>query len=94
MVWCLLLKNETHILQPNPTLKRDAPKAARPLALRYASSQETLTVGSDTLDTELPFRMIWEGSVLVRADRLQGFALIAQFTNAIHGQRIRISIHA
>lgn len=51
-------------------------------------------IGGSALDEELPFRMMWEGSVHVRADLQQLFALAATFPDSTQEQRIRVSIHA
>ena len=50
--------------------------------------------GSGTFDTELPFRMFWKGSAIVRSDLQQGFALTARFPNSNHEQCIRVSVYA
>lgn len=51
-------------------------------------------VGSSALDPELPFRMYWEGRVVVRSDLQQAFALTARFPDQVDEQLIRISVHA
>lgn len=49
---------------------------------------------SGTFDTELPFRMFWDGSAIIRSDLQQGFALTACFPNSSHEQCIRVSVYA
>ncbi|HVS26089.1 MAG TPA: hypothetical protein VHE58_02125 [Burkholderiales bacterium] len=51
-------------------------------------------IGSGTLNNDLPFCVQWNGSLTVRADVQQAFAVAARFPNRVEEQNIRICIHA
>lgn len=66
---------------------------AAPLQL-FDPGNRGFFVGGGTLDTNLPFCMTWEGTVIVRVDVQQAFALHARFPNRVSAQRLRIYVHA
>lgn len=91
----------TGLLLFGVTTRSKKPVEITRVEVDYAASLQLLDpgnrgffVGSGTLDMELPFRMFWKGSAVVRSDLQQGFALAVKFLGSIHEQRVRISIYA
>lgn len=66
---------------------------AAPLQLLDPGNRGFFT-GAGTLDSELSFSMSWSGSIDVRNDVQQAFALVAKLPNSVQDYPIRLLIHA